>query len=63
MYKIKAYNEHREFFLKNMNSDILYKQKRQAIEFCLSLTGLYNALYDLKLIVIDIPNDLRKDLE
>ena len=63
MYKIKAYNEHREFFLKNMNSDILYKQERQAIEFCLSLAGLYDALYDLKLKEEYFPDDLKKDLE
>jgi len=63
MYKIKAYNEHREFFLKNMNSDILYEQKREAIEFCLCLEKLYNALYGLKFIIIDTPDDLKKDLE
>ena len=52
MYKIRAFNEHVSFFLKNGYNDITYKHKRQALEFIGSIQGLYEFFYNLKLEVV-----------
>ncbi len=53
LYKIRAYNEHRAFFLREDYKDIIYHEKRQAINFKLCLAGVYDRCYDLTLEVTD----------
>jgi hypothetical protein len=63
IYKFKAYNEHKSFFIKNGGIDIFYTSKQEARQFYYSILGIFTELLGYKLQIIPIDSDLIRDLK
>ena len=53
LFKIKAFNEHRQFFIKDEGLDMLFKSKKLAEEFMYCIRGIYWNIFQLNLEVTD----------